>query len=394
MVKGSYLNSDSVKNNCREYINYLSAENDKYNELLEMYKVFINSDCIEGQAKEALDNYVSDVVTGITNLIKANEMDIMDANAMIGKVGNEVFVGDVILDGKKKALDDMKYYGDKASECFRKAYQETDNMMIEYWSRQGRNYDDLVRSARELYNFFNEKEKRYDDINAETRSLFLNSTSLRNISDAFLRGYENAHIGLQDDLKEYSANYAAIDIKEQELIETGSISIDEIYELIALQHAKEEDLTPEEVIRKGALEAILLVAAPAAWELYNLNVGEKNDAINNFYDELTAAGFKETTQNKDDMSIEYEAEITNVDEQAEIDMDKNKVINKEVVFIDDGSIDTNVKTMPYFDDTNPSGVATEKITSDLLFRSYESDVTFEQTTVNKNITVESLKLKY
>lgn len=396
MLNDSYLNSESVKNNCREYICYLEDEMYYYGEVLEALDDFVNNIYMKGKTNDELCSLAKDVSVGVEKLIYANEIDIEEAKNVIKSiddVGVEVYIGDVILDGKNNALNDMKRYGDKASECFRKAYEATDNKMIEYWSRQGRNYDDLVRSAREIYNFYSKKEERYDEINNRTRNLFLNSAIERVRALGLLGTFEEKVI-FNTDAFAKSANYSQIEDDIKKLLGGNNMSVEEINELITLQHADKDSLSPEEVVRMEALEAMLLVAAPVAWKLYDLNVGDRNDTIDNFYDELMTAGFKEKTEQKDDLSVEYESKITNTDDEAEVTVDKDKVISKEVLYINEGEDDPVAKAMPYFDETNPSGIATEKKMSDLLFRSYENDVTFENTTVTNNISKENLNLNF
>lgn len=396
MLNDSYLNSESVKNNCREYICYLEDEMYYYGEVLEALDDFVNNIYMKGKTNDELCSLAKDVSVGVEKLIYANEIDIEEAKNVIKSiddVGVEVYIGDVILDGKNNALNDMKRYGDKASECFRKAYEATDNKMIEYWSRQGRNYDDLVRSAREIYNFYSKKEERYDEINNRTRNLFLNS-AIERVRALGLLGTFEEKVMFNTDAFAKSANYSQIEDDIKKLLGGNNMSVEEINELITLQHADKDSLSPEEVVRMEALEAMLLVAAPVAWKLYDLNVGDRNDTIDNFYDELMTAGFKEKTEQKDDLSVEYESKITNTDDEAEVTVDKDKVISKEVLYINEGEDDPVAKAMPYFDETNPSGIATEKKMSDLLFRSYENDVTFENTTVTNNISKENLNLNF
>lgn len=396
MLNDSYLNSESVKNNCREYICYLEDEMYYYGEVLEALDDFVNNIYMKGKTNDELCSLAKDVSVGVEKLIYANEIDIEEAKNVIKSiddVGVEVYIGDVILDGKNNALNDMKRYGDKASECFRNAYEATDNKMIEYWSRQGRNYDDLVRSAREIYNFYSKKEERYDEINNRTRNLFLNS-AIERVRALGLLGTFEEKVMFNTDAFAKSANYSQIEDDIKKLLGGNNMSVEEINELITLQHADKDSLSPEEVVRMEALEAMLLVAAPVAWKLYDLNVGDRNDTIDNFYDELMTAGFKEKTEQKDDLSVEYESKITNTDDEAEVTVDKDKVISKEVLYINEGEDDPVAKAMPYFDETNPSGIATEKKMSDLLFRSYENDVTFENTTVTNNISKENLNLNF
>ncbi len=179
MFYNSYLNPHTIRESCRDYITYLEKENLVYDEIPKLYKSILNSG--DGDYMEAFKLLMAGVGSHMSSLRRANDYDIEDANTFINIVGEEIYDGSVIFSGKQRALLDINNYGSKASSCYSNAYQATDPDMISYWRGQGSYYDGLVNDARGVYNLYEQKEKRYDEINELSKPLFVRGAELRDV---------------------------------------------------------------------------------------------------------------------------------------------------------------------------------------------------------------------
>ena len=77
----------------------------------------------------------------------------------------------------------------------------------------------------------------------------------------------------------------------EELLSTSNMSIDDIMELIALQHAPAGSLPPAGQARLEELQQQLLNSNPAAWGLYVTYQGPQNDTIKEFMQLLRQNGY-------------------------------------------------------------------------------------------------------
>lgn len=179
MFYNSYLNPHTIRESCRDYITYLEKENLVYDEIPKLYDSILNSG--DGDYMEAFKILMAGVGSHMSSLRRANDYDIEDANTFINIVGEEIYDGSVIFSGKQRALLDINNYGSKASSCYSNAYQATDPDMISYWRGQGSYYDGLVNDARGVYNLYEQKEKRYDEINELSKPLFVRGAELRDV---------------------------------------------------------------------------------------------------------------------------------------------------------------------------------------------------------------------
>ena len=199
----SYLIPDSIKESCNNYINRLQKENAVYSNALSRVNGFLLDKSSSGEVITALKERITNYSSILASLILANEYDIEDANDFINKVGDEIYVGEVILKAKEEAESDARRYGSEASSCYSKAMQSTSVEEANSWWGKGNEWSGMANSAWGTYDFFHNKELKYDEINESTSALFQRSKTLRESVDNLLKLLNSGK-----DLDEYSIDYA------------------------------------------------------------------------------------------------------------------------------------------------------------------------------------------
>ncbi|MCQ2544275.1 MAG: hypothetical protein MJ126_08945 [Lachnospiraceae bacterium] len=295
MEYNSYLSSSSVKETCRDYITYLTNENSAYEGLKEALNSFREKCAIEGDIKDAMDEKIGVVVTAIDILISANSSDITDANTLMDLVGDETYDGTVIKSQMPIYYNKWKDNNSNASSCEWNAINATDQSSKEYWKGQASNYRSIASTAWETYDFYYQKEKKYDEINAASAALFQTSSELRaqtaNVLDAYKDSFPSGTFDVSK-FGPYKIGKNELDGKTiEELQKYSNMSMEDILELIALQHAPAGSLPPAGQARLEELQAQLLESNPAAWDLYVNFSGDDNATTRAFMSLLTGAGY-------------------------------------------------------------------------------------------------------
>ena len=179
MNYNSYLNPYTIKESCRDYINKLEKENQYYSELLEKINEFFYEEHSKGSAIDATKELLTYYSVIFGSLIRANAVDIVEANALIRMVGEELIIGNEVIEGKLSAERDERNNRNNASSCHEKAYKATDEEKAIYWRKQGSYYDGLATAAYLRKRFFEGKEREYDEININTGNLFVRAEEIR-----------------------------------------------------------------------------------------------------------------------------------------------------------------------------------------------------------------------
>lgn len=292
MEYNSYLSSSAVKETCRDYITYLTNEIDAYKNLKKRLDIVKDTNYLEGDIKTALKDKIFKFEEYIDLLIRTDESDKTDTNALMSLVGDETYDGSVILTQKSIYYKQWSDNCRSASDCEGKSRNAADQDSKEYWSGQASYYRGLASSAWDTYDFYYQKEKRYDEINADSSKLFKARENWEpNEYDKYKGDYPSGTFDAPK-IKSFKLGKNELDAETiEQLTKYSNMSMEDILELIALQHAPAGSLPPAGQARLEELQAQLLESNPAAWSLYVNSVGEMNSLIRSFMSDLSGTGY-------------------------------------------------------------------------------------------------------
>lgn len=179
MNTNSYLNPQSMRQQCSDAIADLSRDNNIYREISKRIDEFVGDSRFKSTGVDALKAHLSDYQFVIRAMIAANEYDIYDFNVLMNSVGYETLVGSDILYGKETSRGLKQENEQRAYEYEQKAADALLPIQEIYYKQKANNYRYMADLANQMFNRYVEKENEYHRIDNETRNLFGTSDALR-----------------------------------------------------------------------------------------------------------------------------------------------------------------------------------------------------------------------
>lgn len=188
MTENDYLNPIAIKEQCDAAISRLERDNTALDIVECSLDAFINDEEIKSVAYDALKQQINDYKTLLQAMREANNVDMLDFTMLKSYVGDEVLDGSNILTQKKAALN-AKNNDENMAELYEGyAMSASYPWMSWYYSDKANEYWHMADIDQQLYNAWQEKEDRYDEIEINTKELFQGGTLLR---QAAQRGLES-----------------------------------------------------------------------------------------------------------------------------------------------------------------------------------------------------------
>ena len=186
MVESDFLDMNQLNIQCDESISVLSESNVRLNGIRDVYKA-ANSVIFMGRAASNFLKQCEAIVTLIGAIITANDCDIMDNKTLKSFLTEGLVLdGREILTKKREAAENEQREWDEAEECERRSHGTTPEEK-HYWRHEYRFHKQAAESYRREKEFWESRERLFDEINNATANLFENSESYR---DAANKGIE------------------------------------------------------------------------------------------------------------------------------------------------------------------------------------------------------------
>lgn len=192
MNENSYLDPAAVKKQCAEIVNNMEEDIETTYIMEQSLKKFIADDEIQSVAFDMLKQQIYDYLSVLQAVRDADNADIQDCAALIEAVGKENLDGSYILQQEKNALSEKEQDEERASSYEKKAKKEELPWMKWYYNWRAKEYWDLADIDQKLYESWKKKENCYDEIEANTESLFTTGENLRDIIRKAFSGIEGA----------------------------------------------------------------------------------------------------------------------------------------------------------------------------------------------------------
>ena len=187
MNEDSYFNPIFMKEQCDAAIHKLQRDNEALDVVEDKLDAFIVNEEIQSQAFQALKQQLSDYKTVIQAMRVASDSDMMDFTTLKDLIGDdEVLDGGNILAQKQNALYEKQKDEVAAMSYEAQAGTATVPWMEVYYRWKANQYWNLADIDQRLYNKWQEKEDRYDEIEYITSGLFVTSEELRIAAQAAL----------------------------------------------------------------------------------------------------------------------------------------------------------------------------------------------------------------
>lgn len=193
MQESSYLNPDSIKQECNSAIAVLNNDNASIEIIKNSLTDFTSDEEIKSDAFTTLKQQISDYSVVMETMTSANDLDIHDYERLISLVGDEELIGSYILQKKQEAKDARDEARRKASEYRSKAHGADSHHERDYYYGQASHYSKLADRWNEIYEFFKGKEEKFDEIDEATSRLFETSAPLRIVVKNALDNIEGAY---------------------------------------------------------------------------------------------------------------------------------------------------------------------------------------------------------
>lgn len=187
MDRNSYLNPDTIIEQCDNAIRNLQADTEALMIMETGLDNFITNDEIKSKAFDALKQQIADYKTVIAAMIRANDSDILDFTRLKTLVGDKVLEGDRILDQKEKALSSYYKNKDSAYEFNVKALNAIEPWLSWYYYDKAKYYNLLAAADYAIYQEYEKLEKYYNQIEEDTSSLFLEALDVREVALSALK---------------------------------------------------------------------------------------------------------------------------------------------------------------------------------------------------------------
>ncbi|MEG0721929.1 MAG: DUF6531 domain-containing protein, partial [Lachnospiraceae bacterium] len=179
----SYLNPGTIKAQCNSAKEILQKNNQDLQVAVAGIGEFTGDDSIQSAAFQSMKQQLADYTTIIQALHAANMWDISDYQALASSVGDEVLDGSVILP-KKEAAQRAKSSHLSSASVYRMAARTASfctpvSSVITYYYDMADCYERLAENDEEEIKACEDKEKKYDQMEAQTSGLFNCSRQMR-----------------------------------------------------------------------------------------------------------------------------------------------------------------------------------------------------------------------
>lgn len=191
----SYLNPQSMRQQCSDAIADLLRDNNIYREINSRIDNFIANTKLQSTGINALKTHLNDYKFVIRAIIAANEYDIVDYNSLSNSVGNQILVGKDIFNGKHTYNQLRLDNEERAKEYENRANQSIIFLQREYYYQKAKEYWGLAGIASRIYSAYKQKEDDYNNIDAITCQLFTRSDSLRQSAMNGLQSLATVFVG-------------------------------------------------------------------------------------------------------------------------------------------------------------------------------------------------------
>lgn len=192
MTVNDYLNPDSMRNQCSQAVSRMEEDNRALEIAERGIDKFAVDPEIESQSFYALKQQLKSYKTLIEASKIANDTDIRDFQSLSVLVGNEVLDGNRIFFQMENALRMKERYLFHEAVCRGKMIAAEEAFIYVYYSRKAERYARLAENSQRLYEKWQRKTEKYDEINAGTSGLFVDSESIRNLIQKGLLELSNA----------------------------------------------------------------------------------------------------------------------------------------------------------------------------------------------------------
>ena len=230
MDDNSELHPESFRIQCKKAIEVIDKENEAYEELINKLRTnIVENDLIAGETADSIKAYASDLIMVVGYAIKANELDKPDYQVILDSLDsvltdkvdkNEVLRGDEIHEEKR--------YIEGIIADYEEVIDLLDQMKGDntYYKIKQSDYEEQKEDLKKIIDDLNNKEERYDSIDAETKMLFSDTSEIRRIAiDAICsisQFLNEKGVALYSksvfDLLSGSTNQIAVDGKSEDLL--------------------------------------------------------------------------------------------------------------------------------------------------------------------------------
>ena len=182
MVESDFLDMNQLNTQCDESISKLSDSNEKLNGIRDVYKSANKLVC-KGNAGDNFFKFCEAIVILIGAIITANDSDIVDNKTLKSFLTEGLVLdGRVILPSKRRAAENERREREAADECESRSHGVSPEEK-HYWRHEYRCHKQAADSYRREKEFWESRERKFDEINNATTNLFLDSGSYRNVAD-------------------------------------------------------------------------------------------------------------------------------------------------------------------------------------------------------------------
>ena len=182
MVESDFLDMNQLNIQCDESISKLSDSNVKLNGIRDVYKSANKLVC-KGNAGDNFFKFCEAIVILIGAIITANDSDIVDNKTLKSFLTEGLVLdGRVILPSKRRAAENERREREAADECESRSHGVSPEEK-HYWRHEYRCHKQAADSYRREKEFWESRERKFDEINNATTNLFLDSESYRNAAD-------------------------------------------------------------------------------------------------------------------------------------------------------------------------------------------------------------------
>ncbi|MDD3361691.1 MAG: DUF6531 domain-containing protein [Hespellia sp.] len=183
MDTSSYINPGTIKSQCESAINILQKNNQDLQVAVAGIANFTGDASIQSTAFQAMKQQLADYTMIVRALEAANLWDISDFQTLSGAVGGEILDGSIIIRKKTAAQRDKQNHQNSATN-YRLAARTLSlvspvSTVISYYYKMAEYYDQLAENDQKIIKDCEEKEQKYDQIEARTSGLFSCSQQMR-----------------------------------------------------------------------------------------------------------------------------------------------------------------------------------------------------------------------
>ncbi|WP_026666946.1 hypothetical protein [Butyrivibrio sp. AE2005] len=183
MLESDFLDMNQMNIQCDESISVLSDSNVRLNGIRDVYKAANKTKC-KGVASISFYKHCDRIVTLIGAIIEANDSDIMDNKTLKSFLTEGLVLdGRVILPSKRRAAENERREREAADECESRSHGVSPEEK-HYWRHEYRCHKQAADSYRREKEFWESRERMFDEINNSTQNLFSDSTSRRDAVDS------------------------------------------------------------------------------------------------------------------------------------------------------------------------------------------------------------------